>query len=325
MKKSEKLMLVISKVLENPKCRIKLSEVEDLCDSRTTKYRLIKELTDACVDGNEAIFRVHVDGETEYLILNRSMFKYFQPSHLDTSFIFEAYKKIGSLLASDNFNEDVEYLKENVFKLNGHAEEMNRKFYYLDKVTRSDESTDVEIKSQIISALIGNKKITIDYNDKIYSEVIPLCLVQYRDFLYLVISKNDSLSSDVIRKFKVCRMKDVEVLDYFFSYPKGVQWSPQEYFSESSGIVTGDVSHARIRVFGLSRKQISEKSFFNKALIHSTDEYDDYEITYTSSDELLGQLFVYAQDIQILNNEPLKKLFIKKATVAIELNRREVA
>ena len=320
MKKTEKILIILRMVLENSASRIPVEDILELVGSRATYYRLVKELTDDMISGNASLFRLVKDEGQEYLCLNKSMFKHFHPEHLETSYIFEAYARMGALLKTDNFNEDVEFLKESVFKLNGHAEQMKRKFHYLDQVTRKKTSKDIDLKSKIVNSLVLNNFLDIQYSGKIYSSVAPLCLVQYRDALYLVLAKNLDHLDRNIRRFKLDRIESIEVLEESFVYPKSTHWCPNRFFAESSGMMTGDIQTAKLRVFGDSRIHIREKSFFFKEHLFSTEHHDEYQIKFSNIDEVLGQLFVYAQDIQILENDQLSDGFINKAKLAIRKN-----
>ena len=66
----------------------------------------------------------------------------------------------------------------------------------------------------------------------------------------------------------------------------------------------------------------SEKSFFEADLVQQTDDYDQYQINYSGQEELLGQLFVYAEDIEILSPEHLKDAFFEKANNALVRNKK---
>lgn len=55
-------------------------------------------------------------------------------------------------------------------------------------------------------------------------------------------------------------------------------------------------------------------------LIEETGEYDQYQAKYSNIEEFLGQLFVYAQDIEIIASSKLKEKFQEKAVLAISRN-----
>ena len=80
---------------------------------------------------------------------------------------------------------------------------------------------------------------------------------------------------------------------------------------------------AEIKIYGYSRELILEKDFFNGKMIGQNQEYDHYEIKYTNVQEFLGQLFVYAQDIEILSPESLQDAFLEKAEKAISKNMKK--
>ena len=78
----------------------------------------------------------------------------------------------------------------------------------------------------------------------------------------------------------------------------------------------------QIKVYGKSTFMFKEKSIFNNKLITNEAEYDLYEMTCTGINEFLGQLFVYAQDVEIIDNPILQAMFIEKAQQAIARNQK---
>jgi hypothetical protein len=101
-------------------------------------------------------------------------------------------------------------------------------------------------------------------------------------------------------------------------------WNPKLEFQASSGIMnlTNESFDVQINVFGDSRIVFKEKRFFNNTLILSEEHFDTYQLTCTSINEFLGQLFIYAQDIEIVNNEMLRLKFLEKAEQAIVRNQK---
>ena len=73
------------------------------------------------------------------------------------------------------------------------------------------------------------------------------------------------------------------------------------------------------------QEDIEEREFFDKVFLNQTHDYDEYQLTYTHHSEFIGQLFVYAQDIEIIFPESLKLEFINKAIAALELNHKKLA
>ena len=120
-----------------------------------------------------------------------------------------------------------------------------------------------------------------------------------------------------VKTFKLVRFESFEITQGKFTYPSC--WDVEKYY-QNRDLVDEKRSHAVFRVFRESRKQIREKTFFNKIEVSSNDIYDEYRVSYSNSHELLGQLFVYAQDIEIIEDDELKEAFLEKAQKAIEQN-----
>jgi predicted DNA-binding transcriptional regulator YafY len=319
MNKTEAFLQIIMLIMHSPRRVVSKSELEErLQKPYSTFQRWLAELREKyIIDGHPIVLEI-MDGDEKAYTLNNNMFKYFYPSHLETAYYFEAYQKLGSLLDHKNLEEDVNELKEEVFNLNGRGEQMKRKFYYLSKTKSSNEIIDLQHQGLIVQALIENKILNLKYNNKDY-EVLPLCICQYRDALYLIGYK-EAAHDDNIRKFKFKRMDHIEITDEIFEYPKPNEWNPETYFQGSSGLITGEIQKTIIRVYGDSRLHISERDFFESEPTGQTKDYDEYELHFTNVDEFLGQLFVYAQDIEIVDNQKLKEAFNTKAQSAIDKN-----
>lgn len=314
MKKAHAYIQIILNIIHSPGQRVSEQELaESLQKPYSTLKRYLSELKNIILEnGSSPIIQESISG-INYYTLNKSLFKYFYPEHLETAFYFEAYHKIGNLLQSSNFKEDVTNLKEEVFNLNGKSEEFSRKFFY--KSSTQSTNTSLEFQAIIVQSLIENKKIKLLYSDKEYC-IEPLCLTQYRDSLYLV-AYNELKE---IRRFKFNRIQAIELTSTTFKYPTAKNWNPETFFKNSSGIITGDIKSVTVNVYGLSRIHIKEREFFNKQLQVSNSLYDTYKLNYTNDDEFLGQLFVYAQDIQILDSDELREKLVTKAQEAIKKN-----
>jgi predicted DNA-binding transcriptional regulator YafY len=325
MNKTEAYISIIMQIMRSPRRMISKEDLaKKLKKPYSTLQRYLAELKkDILLDGKPLLLEIQ-NGENKAYTLNESMFKYFYPSHLETAFYLEAYQKLGSLLDHKNLSSDIKELKEEVFQLNGRSEQMKRKFYYLTKTNSTFTDVDLEFQSIIVNALINNQKLKLTYNDKDYDEVYPLTLCQTRDSLYLIAYKGP-ISDDQIRKFKINRIENIDFSDEIFVYPTAHQWDPEDHFNKSSGLITGKTQTVQIKVYGHSRLHISERSFFNKEQIQTNEEFDHYKLTYTSVEEFLGQLFVYAQDIEIVDNELLRESFRNKARMALQRNTKKAA
>lgn len=323
MTKNEKILEIFAIVLNSPFNKISIDELSCLAGSKATKYRFINELTSYTLENDPLFYKIQ-EGNRDFLVLNKSILKHYSPEHLDTAFFLEAYMKLGHQLTSYGLKQDIKELKNDVFCLNGESEALSRKFYYLDNVNRSSFSNEF-VLSTLITALTTNYKVCVSYKNSEEIELYPLSLIQYRDALYIIFSKDETFTQDALRTYKLDRIKSISKTDKKFKYPNNKSWNPENLFKNTSGIIFGDQEEAIIKVFENSRKSISEKVFFNKEALKSTHSYDEYKIKYSNIDELLGQLFVYAQDIEIVSPTSLAEEFIIKAEMAISRNKRRSA
>ena len=318
MNKTEIFIQLILEIMNTPRNMVATSEFIAKHEiNYKTWRRYIKEMREKYIVDGLPVLQEHAEESETYITLNKSMFKYHYPTHLETAFYLEAYAKIGHFLDHKNLKKDIEEIKSEVFELNGRGEQLTRKFHYLSKT--DGQATKNDNQSILVQALIENKKVTAVYNEKDYT-LFPLCLTMYRGSLYLVAYK-DAMLVENLRHFKLVRFNHIEITSDFFSYPNLSEWNPEEYFKNNSGIIGGEKKTCSIRVFAESMLQIKEKNFFDGKLLSESEEFLDLELSYTSRDEFLGQLFVYAQDIEILTGEEIKKAFAKKARLALARNK----
>ena len=325
-KKSEKLLEIILTIINDPRQMISEERLEELVKenkSDKTLYRWKKQLTEEEIFQGYPPLKIIKDGDSVFYALNSAVFKYFVPEHLETPYLLDAYSKLGYLFKNARLNEDLETLKSEVFNHNSKNAELKRKFYYLSKIKSHIPSKKQEdLQTKIVNSLINNRIIGIYYDGKMYPRIYPLCLCQYRDALYLIAYKEDMQESS-LRKFRISRMENVIETNSTFTYPAQDKWDPETHFKDTSGLIKGEVITAEIKIYGFSRELILEKDFFNGKLIGQNQEYDHYEIKYTNVQEFLGQLFVYAQDIEILSPDSLQDAFSEKAEKALSKNAKK--
>ena len=329
MNKSLVYAKVVLELLRSPKHRISERRMFELCQadqvSKKTYGRYIKELTgDPICDGHPVLKKIEKDHEGESLVffeLNRPLFEFIYPENLDTVFYLQAFEKVGHLLDSPVYKEDIEEVKAQL-KENLEIEtslNLERKFHYISKIKErfNPFSDDDRVQDEVVTALINDRKISFMYNNKVREEICPLTLCQYRDALYLVSTTEDDLKKKIT--YKLSRMSEVKI-EGEFSYPTEKKWNPVIHFKDASGIIVSDPKVANIKVYGHARTVFKEKDLFHAKEIASNVEYDTYELTYTGPQEFLGQLFVYANEIEIITPESLKESFKEKALEALLRN-----
>jgi hypothetical protein len=281
--------------------------------SRPQWYKQIKELT-AGNGAREPLLIEIKDGENVFYQLNQCDWLDYVEGRQQLEFLMKTYQELGHLFP----NFAIQGIQTN-------SKNLDRKFYYLckNKIKNEKEIKNTFIET-IIRSLIGNTKLLIDYKGsadekKKTVDIFPLTLTQYRDDLYLMACKG-SISEENIRAYKISRIEKIEELKEKFKYPIAVKWDPKEYFKNTSGIVKGPVKKARYKVYGYSKKILSEKCLFDSQIINSTNDFDEYECTYTNIEEFMGLLFIYGQDVEIISDATLKKAFREKADKILKRN-----
>lgn len=323
MNKTEKIISVLYSISQSSGHRITESKLLQLLGnpSKANRYKLIDELT----KGMGAIPPILIKQKDDYANeriykLNNQAWDNFVFAGDEGYFFLEAFKKLGNVINCDYtkmaFNDAFEYDGKKVTNL-------ERKFYYLNKIETKMTPLFKENLDLLVEALISNKKIKITYtpagkNNDYEREIEPLTLCQYRDDLYILCNKIEA-DSKIQRHYKVSRIKSIKLLGKF-KYPTKTKWDPESIFNQSSGMFTGEEKLATFRVYGHSRTAFKEKTFFNALLIEQTSDYDQYQCKYSNENEFIGQLFVYGQDIEIMASSELKKQFLKKAKDVLARN-----
>ena len=204
-------------------------------------------------------FDKDTDNSINYITINKSMFKYHFPDHLESAFYFEAYQKIGHHFNHQNLSRDIENLKKYVFDLKGKGEEFKRKFHYLSNT--DEKKKDSDHQAIIIKSLISNLKLKAKYKNKDYI-ILPLCLTMHKGSLYLVAYK-DFPNDKNLRHFKLIRFNQLELLDENFKYPTAAYWNPDEYFKSATGMFKDELKECKLRVYAPSKFLMEEIDFFS--------------------------------------------------------------
>ncbi|MDB9787001.1 WYL domain-containing protein [Bacteriovoracaceae bacterium] len=312
--KTDRYINLILKIANTNGWLIHESKLKELLGhpSKSQFYNLLNDLTTDSADRPAILFRIVQDDEIYYKLHDRTWENFFIAKE-EGEFLLQCHKKLGYLIESGLCDIDLMAEKSTI------RANLNRKFVYLSAVQGKEFNSSQKNNMQtIIKGLISENKLRLNYSNKVYT-VLPISLCQYRDDLYLVGYKDDVLDSQ-LRVFKVLRIESIETMTETFSYPSTYKWDPKQYFKDTSGIILGERKHAVINVYGYARAIFKEKDAFSNKLLLSTEEYDQYECIFTSIPEFLGQLFVYANEIEIKAPDGLKNDFVVKAKAALKLN-----
>lgn len=323
MSKTSSFLRILYQVSLAPGRCLPESRVRELLGnpSKSTWHRQINELLEGTADAPALLIETENPGGERQYCLNTKEWESFINAHYEGRFLLECYRQVGHLLDSE-FTNMVLDVPEGGKKL---FERLGRKFFYLAKVSAHKTEKSRKTLDAIIRGLVGEKCLELTYDGGLRI-VRPLCLVQNRDELYLVAYRQKDDGPWERRTYKLSRISGIRLLDKGFKYPPKSEWDPMQEYKNASGLIVGEVKRVRIAIYGHSRKIISEKDFMSGELVARDKDFDTYLFSYTNPDEFLGQLFVYAQDAEILDDEILRAKFLKKAEDAIKRNdRRRIA
>jgi hypothetical protein len=85
-------------------------------------------------------------------------------------------------------------------------------------------------------------------------------------------------------------------------------------------VLLSQQNYAEIKVFDSARQDFAANNQIPRDLIRQGDDYDYYHCRFEDEEELLHKIFPYADNLEILAPESLKKAFIKKAQKATFIN-----
>lgn len=317
MTKTSQFLLILHHVASSPTRCLAEERLKHLLGNppKSTWHRLINELIQGSGDVPALLMETMNEGQRFYCV-NLRGWQTFIDAHEEGKFLLECYRQIGHLLESDFTNM--------VFELpdidKKHLNRIERKFLHLVRVKAHKTNSSKKILNSVIEALIGEKQVELTY-DAGLRIVRPLTLCQHRDDLYLMCYRMKDGGEWEKRTYKLSRITGLKVLDRKFPYPSKNEWDPLKEYESSSGLILGHPKKVSIAVYNSSRRVFSEKEFFNGELINREKDFDTYLCTYTNAPEFLGQLFVYAQDLEILDDDELRNEFINKAEAALARNR----
>ncbi|MCF8059952.1 MAG: WYL domain-containing protein [Bacteriovoracaceae bacterium] len=338
----EDYLNVLSAILKSSRLELSQKKLFDIIGkSRSQNYKILNNLLNGTATTDAILVEIRerggvVAGDSGDLgsIANDDKVSYKLKSNswedannisLEGKFFLECYKHVGYLLDSDysraQFEDDLDITSNQLNKL-------KRKFFYLAKVqAKAYNKNQRVIFEKLVKALLNETQILLNYpiNDPIKAKkgrsIKPYTLCQYRDDLYLLGEEEQKDGSWIQKNFKVSRIKDLFESAEKFTYPSQNKWNPNEQFKLTSGLINSTPKEARVLVHGHFKQLLLEKNFCNARLMSSTEEEEhEYIFTYTEANEFIGQLFTYAECVEILEPKSLREQFIAKAERALSLN-----
>jgi predicted DNA-binding transcriptional regulator YafY len=349
--KTERYLLLLWRLSQSPGMRLSEAGLREILGnpSRASYYRMVNELTRGLGELPPLLCRVHNDQDKEtthpkndnkneniYFKLHSDGWENLASAKKEGQFLLECYKKLGHLLQSEytklivNEDDQLEIDPNSNSKFSneqsGHLK-LNQKFIYLSKIqVRPFDFKKKSNLNQIIKALLIECEVTLAYQnlkgEKKIKRIHPLTLCHYRDDLYLLAKAwDESTSTWVDRTYKVNRIVEIKIHENEkFKYPTIEKWNPEQIFQLTSGIIRGPIQKAILKIYGHSKDILKEKNFYNSRVISECEDFIEYECSYSSVEEFLGQIFVYAQDIEVVSPMELREEFQSKANQALSRN-----
>ena len=320
MTKTTQFLQILHHIAQSPNRCLSEEKVKEIMGNppKATWHRNINELIEGSADVPALLMETSDRGSGQvFYCINHRGWQAFIDAHTEGKFLLECYRQVGHLLDS-NFANMVFDITDVDRK---RVDTLSRKFLHLVKIKAQRTERSKEVLDTILKALISEHRVEISYDDGGVREFQPYTLCQHRDELYIMGYRKKGESLWEKRTYKLSRILNIRLLESKFRYPDRSDWNPMEEYQSSSGLITGEIKKVKINVYGLSRKVILEKDFFNGELLNQTSDFDSYMMSYSNIHEFLGQLFVYAQDVEIVDDEDLKEAFLVKAQSALMRNQ----
>ena len=179
---------------------------------------------------------------------------------------------------------------------------------------------DNELLHLLIRAMKTNHRVHITYQKYNTAEakehdVEPLCLKLFRQRWYLLGRFDD----DFMAVFAIDRMVEVEIRpDTFTPNPDFI---PADYFDEYFGVITDQrqpLEHVVLRFRSYQRHYIDDLPLHHsQRLIHTTDDYDDYEYRLRITPDFVCHLLSMGATMEVREPKWLKQQVVKEMKEAL--------
>ena len=177
-----------------------------------------------------------------------------------------------------------------------------------DKILLEDIPSGREWLEPILKALQHNYELSIDYENfvgtKFSGLVKPLCVKLFKRRWYLV----SLLDNSRIRIFSLDRVKNLNVTDNSFEYPK--DFDAADYFRDVFGIVagtSGKVDNIVIRTYAeLPGYLRSLPIHHSQREIESTENYTDFSLRLRPTFDFIQELLLHRDQLEVLAPETLR-------------------
>lgn len=177
-----------------------------------------------------------------------------------------------------------------------------------DKILLEDIPSGREWLEPILKALQHNYELSIDYENfvgtKFSGLVKPLCVKLFKRRWYLV----SLLDNSRIRIFSLDRVKNLNVTDSSFEYPK--DFDAVDYFRDVFGIVagtSGKVDNIVIRTYAeLPGYLRSLPMHHSQHEISSNENYTDFSLRLRPTFDFIQELLLHRDQLEVLAPETLR-------------------
>lgn len=177
-----------------------------------------------------------------------------------------------------------------------------------DKILLEDIPSGREWLEPILKALQHNLELSIDYENfvgtKFSGLVKPLCVKLFKRRWYLV----SLLDNSRIRIFSLDRVKNLNVTDSSFEYPK--DFDAADYFRDVFGIVAGSsgkVDNIVIRTYAeLPGYLRSLPMHHSQREISSNENYTDFSLRLRPTFDFIQELLLHRDQLEVLAPETLR-------------------
>lgn len=237
------------------------------------------------LQNREEIANKHfTDDEVQALQMSRSVFRYFDGTHLKNS-IDNALNLIVGTKRSDMQNQLLEELEDNFMVHLGPHRKLAEKEDIIDDIIYSINSRHL---------LVLNYKKPNQEVEKVV--VAPYKLVLYRDTLYILVLKMNA--DDTLRIYNISRIEDAEVTSDKFNRNQKLIERYEEAVAHSFGIsVQGDLKDIEITFDKCVANAIKEREWHSSQDIEEDDNSITLKLKVLDNGEIISWILGWGKNV----------------------------
>lgn len=316
--KHEKIVLVLLELAKEHKIsRDRLKQILEVSEQNFYNYRdFFTKGTDFC----PAILKEYsTDGNQYYRFIDDSFIG--NEKNKSELYVWEFVKYVSQY---DHFSDQL----SNFDQVNDEQwSECRRKFIFDFQFNKVFEDNQLcQSYLSLLRALMGNHYIEcnyqslIDFNAEQVLTLRPLSIIIHNKVIELVAMIHEE-GKEHIHSYRLEKIKDVVVLPDVFEYPDLSVWDPHKRLKHQVDFTKDKFDVADILIRNSSIDKLESMESFQIRPVREVQGWYQFNVLYSSADELTKFLSAHADDVVVLGPEKLKSSYEAKLSQAMENQR----